>query len=122
MKRRPQKKAAAPRLPDNFTTLDAVGVMRAQLQRDWALLESGKGFDGKKLTQQQYRMMRGSTLSALTALGEITGETLQMPESKVVKLPAFRRLVDAMTKALEAYPEAMTAVAAALERAAGSET
>lgn len=59
--------------------------------------------------------MCGSTLAQAYKL---TGEGLDMPESKLLQTPAFRRVLDTMTLALEPWPDAMRALAAALEKIA----
>ena len=52
---------------------------------------------------------------AMKILGAMTGESLDMAETKIVKLPAFQRIVAALVKALEPYPDAMKAAASVLE-------
>ncbi len=95
-------------------TVAAGAETLAQLVRDeLAKLAKAKG----TATHRQNQIKR--CVATLKMLGELTGETLQMPESKVVKLPAFRRLVDVVTRALDPWPEAMVAVRDAIERAAG---
>jgi transcriptional regulator with XRE-family HTH domain len=53
-------------------------------------------------------------LRALAELGKITGETLTIDESKILRLPAWRRIEDAIAKALEPWPDAARALARAL--------
>jgi hypothetical protein len=48
------------------------------------------------------------------ALGKLTGEARELSDTQLVKMPAFRRLVDKIVAVLEPWPEAMKAVAEAL--------
>ena len=65
-------------------------------------------------TQRQNQIKRCADI--LRKLGEVTGESLRIPESKIVRLPAFRRVVDEIVRALEPWPEAMASVGQALDR------
>lgn len=100
---------------------DAISLVRAMIDEDLARVRLGKGLDGKALSPTQHRLLRGQLVGFVERLGKLTGETLQMPESKVVRLPAFVRLVDVMKRALEPWPEAMVAVAEAFRRAESGE-
>ena len=120
--KRPKRVLMAPAPPDGelrpvTTALDAVGLVRAMIDEDLARVRDGKGLDGKKLSPTQHRLLRGQLVGFVERLGKLTGETLQMPESKVVRLPAFVRLVEAIRGALEPWPAAMVAVGEALKRA-----
>jgi hypothetical protein len=53
---------------------------------------------------------------ALERVGRVTGDGLTMPESKIVKLPAFRRVVADVVKVLERWPDALVAVGETLAR------
>jgi transcriptional regulator with XRE-family HTH domain len=52
---------------------------------------------------------------ALHSIGKLTGETLDMSEERLLRLPAWRRVKDAIFAALRPWPEAKVAVAEALE-------
>jgi hypothetical protein len=69
-----------------------------------------------KLSEAERDRAAASLSVALVRLGKVTGETLEIPNAKLVKLPAFRSVVEDMVRALKPYPEAMAAVAAELER------
>lgn len=95
------------------SALDAVALVRETLVEERARLQ---GKEGDELTPTQRRMLLSSLVGYAERLGKITGETLQIPESKIVKLPAFRRVVGEMTAALAQYPEAAAALVATLQR------
>lgn len=84
------------------------GMVRAELEDLGKLKATG--------TQRQNMIKR--CIVTLKQLGELTGETLLMPESKIVRLPAFRRVADRMVEALAEHPEARKALAVALEKMA----
>lgn len=65
-------------------------------------------------TRRQNQIKRCADI--LRKLGEITGESTRMPESKVVRHPSFRRVVDEIVRALERWPEALKAVGETLDR------
>lgn len=47
----------------------------------------------------------------LDQLGRITGESLVITETRIVRLPAFRLIVDELVRALDRWPDAQAAVA-----------
>ena len=47
----------------------------------------------------------------LDKLGRITGESLVITETRIVRLPAFRLIVDELVRALDRWPDAQAAVA-----------
>lgn len=125
--RKSKRRVMAPVPPDRelrpvaATAADAVGLVRQVIDEDLGRVREGKGLDGKALSPTQHRLLRGQLVGFVERLGKLTGETLQMPESKVVRLPAFQRLVEVMKRALEPWPPAMVAVAEALRRAEAGE-
>lgn len=64
---------------------------------------------------------RRKTISVITReierLSKLTGETLDFPESKIVRMPAFVRLMREVGEALQGHPDALAAVVEALKRA-----
>jgi len=54
--------------------------------------------------------------AALTLLGRMTGESQDMPEQRIVKFPAVRRVLDVVVAACAPWPAAQTAVLEALKR------
>ncbi|MGD0530352.1 MAG: hypothetical protein ABSE49_34780 [Polyangiaceae bacterium] len=109
------KRSTFPKPPD-LRGLGAEQMLRAMLQSNSEILHAGVDHAGVPLTQQQHRMLQTQNADLLDKLGELTGETKQMPESKIVKLPAFRRVVAEVVKVLEKWPEALVAVGETLAR------
>lgn len=58
--------------------------------------------------------------AALAVLGRITGEAQEIGEQRILRLPAWRRIEDALATALVPFPKAARAVAEALEELAES--
>lgn len=112
------RKAATVRRPKE----DLVQIVRDMLVEDLDRCTKGTGLDGEPLSPTQHRLLRGQIVNYLERLGKLTGDTLQIPEWKIVKLPAFRRVVASMRTALEPWPEAMFAIADVLDRAERGET
>ena len=95
---------------------DTIAVVRALLEKDLERAETGAGLAGKPLTETQHRVLRNQIVTFLERIGRLTGESMQMPERKIVKLPAFRRAMDDVVRVLGKYPDAAAAVAAELRR------
>ena len=57
-----------------------------------------------------------SATAILQYLGKLTGETQEMSEARIVRLPAWRRIQSAIEHALARWPEAMNAVGEELQR------
>ena len=57
----------------------------------------------------------------LDKLGRLTGESLSMSESKLVRLPVARRFVDTMLRSIEKWPDALAAAVEAFESIGGTE-
>lgn len=55
-----------------------------------------------------------SAARTLEILGKITGETREMPEERVLRLPAWRKIQDRLVEVLSPFPEALRAVGEAL--------
>ena len=58
----------------------------------------------------------GKAIQAAGLLGKLRGEAASLSEATICRHPAFGRVLDALTSALDPYPEAMAAVATVLER------
>lgn len=114
----PAKRPKVPSIPPPVVTTAASGVALLQelVSQDIEALRTGKDKHGKRMTPTALRLMQRSTVTNLRELGELTGESSAMPESKVVRLPAFRRVVTEMVTALERWPEALVAVGETLAR------
>jgi hypothetical protein len=96
---------------------DLIELVRSMLQADIKRAESGIGYDGKRLSVTQHRLVRSQCVGNLYKIGKLTGETLEIAESRLVKMPAWRSLRSRVLAALAPYPEAMAAVIAALKDA-----
>jgi hypothetical protein len=98
----------------NASTLDLLDrAIRSELQ----VLED----PGKKMTATQRGTLLQRALRMRLQLGELTGETLEIPMGKLVRMPAVRRLLDDMKRTLGPFPEAARAVAQELLRIAAGE-
>lgn len=53
---------------------------------------------------------------ALTRLGQLTGETLDLPESKLVRMPRLKAIFATVIDALTPWPQALAAMADAVKR------
>jgi hypothetical protein len=120
--RKSRRQVYVPTPPDGqvrpvSSAADAVGLVRQVIDEDLGRVRQGKGLDGRALSPTQHRLLRGQLVGFVERLGKLTGETLQIPESKLVRLPAFQRLAEVIKRALEPWPPAMVAVAEALRRA-----
>jgi len=62
-----------------------------------------------------------SCIASLTYLGKITGHTLEINESRILRLPAWQRIKEAIVEALKPWPEARRALADRLKEL-GAET
>jgi transcriptional regulator with XRE-family HTH domain len=68
----------------------------------------------------QARLRRASTIAQCSKLlGHATGESQDLSESRLLRLPALRRIVEAIRRALVPWPDAMQRVAEELERIGG---
>jgi hypothetical protein len=98
-------------LVGQFSALDAAGYVRAVIVREGKRL----GLKGTKMSEQQRRLVISGLAKSVEQLGRITGETLEIPDSKWCKLPSTRRMVANIVEALRPFPEAARAVADVLE-------
>jgi hypothetical protein len=96
--------------------MGAVRLLQELIAEDIVSIRSGKDRNGKRLTPTAHRLLQRSALAQVRELAKLTGEADAMPDSKIVKLPGFRRIVEDIVRALGPYPDAMAAVAAELER------
>jgi transcriptional regulator with XRE-family HTH domain len=93
--------------------LDAEARVRAQLARLDALRS-----DPDLLPQARLRL-EATEIAAVKELRQITGEGVVVDEAKIVRLPAWRRVVEVVMGALRAHPEAQADVAKALREMGG---
>lgn len=114
----PAKRPKVPPAPPPVVTSAASGVALLQelVAQDIHALQTGKDKHGKRMTPTALRLLQRETMKTLKEIGELTGESSSMPEAKVVRLPAFRRVVTEVVTALERWPEALVAVGETLAR------
>ncbi len=88
------------------------------------VLEAEKAHDdstpreAKLHTLEQFRLATDAH-ALLDKIGKLTGETQQIPESRIVRLPAMRRILDRCVGALKPYPAALAAFSEALRELGG---
>jgi len=100
--------AAAP--PSDLARVDAEGRLRAQLAR----LDSLRS-EGRDLPPQARLRLEATETRCIELLSRLTGEGQEIGESRIVRLPAWRRIQDTIVEALRPHPEAAVAVMAALK-------
>lgn len=112
------KRPPAPSVPPPVVTsaMGAVRLLQELIAEDIACVRSGRDRHGKKLTPTAHRLLQATAMKNITGLAKLTGEADAMSDSKIVKLPGFRRIVEDIVRALGPWPDAMAAVAAELER------
>ena len=93
---------------------DTVRARAAKLQAmvDKLLLELDTDPDS---TPRERSKVMHSAAQTLGLIGRITGESQDLPEAKLLKLPALRRVQDRIVEALSPWPDALRAVGEALQ-------
>lgn len=90
---------------------DAEARLRAQLAR----LDALRSTASEDLPPQVRMRLEATETRCIELLGKLTGEGQEIGESRIVRLPAWRRIQDAIVVALRPYPDAAVAVMAALK-------
>jgi transcriptional regulator with XRE-family HTH domain len=85
-----------------------------RMQRDLDGLLDQLELDASATPHERAKVL-ASAATVITALGKLTGEAQDVGESKIVKLPAFRRIVERFLDSLRPWPDAGRAVADSLE-------
>jgi transcriptional regulator with XRE-family HTH domain len=85
------------------------------LARDLDRLREAAWNDPDATTLERAKILNSAAVG-LKLLGTMTGELLEVNEARVLKLPGFRRIDEAITRALTPWPDAMRAVGEALKR------
>lgn len=93
---------------------DAEQRLRAQLTRLDKLRADGEREDADLPPQARLRL-EVTMLRCTEALARFTGEGQEIGESRIVRLPAWRRIQDAIVVALRPWPDAAVAVMKALK-------
>lgn len=104
---------SAPAEPAAVNGLNGHGMATGDIGPDVLkalILDTVKALGSSATPYERLRIMRSAT-DTLTALGKLTGETLDMPEEKILRLPAYRKLKAQILEALRPWPEAIHALA-----------
>ena len=110
MKRKRPHKAIPAKKSGPFSALEGANLLGELLRQELERLQKS----GRKMTDTQRGTLMRRCSTMIRELGEITGETLELPESKLVRMPQVRRLFLRVIAALEPWPEALAAASAAL--------
>jgi transcriptional regulator with XRE-family HTH domain len=86
----------------------------ARLQRTIDQIQEEAQTDPETTRREKVAVLKGA-IEALALLAKITGESQEMSEARLIRLPAMRRLVEQLLKALEPWPEAMRAAGEVLK-------
>lgn len=89
---------------------DAEARLRAQLARLDALRKAGGD-----LPPAQRMRLESTETKCIELLGKMTGEGQEIGESRIVRLPAWRRIQESVISALRPWPAAAAAVVKALK-------
>ena len=104
---------------DPVSAADPTRSMGEAATRLRAVLGELEAMDPGELSDQA-RLRRASTMAnILKQLGQQTGESQEIGEARIVRLPAWRRVVEAMLRALDPWPAAQAAVAKTLDELGG---
>ncbi len=97
------------------------GSVTAKAKRLDRLVRAGLDMleSDKTLTNIERFRLATDTHQLLDKMGKLTGETQLMPESRILKLPAWRRIQDAVLVALKPHPKALAAFVKTLEDLGG---
>lgn len=108
-----QEAPQAPAAPDE--ALDDKSV-RARAERLQRMLDAqlGQLERDTQATPLERAKVMSSVAATLKVLGAITGEAQEIGESRILRLPAWRRIEDALIEALRPWPEAARAAAETL--------
>lgn len=107
--------------PSLHTYANGGGSVLARAERLQGMVDSllAKLDADTKATPLEKAKVMASTASTITLLGKLTGESQEISEARIVRLPAFRRIVEKMKEALRPHPDAARAVGEALKELDG---
>jgi hypothetical protein len=94
------------------TATDAVEEVREMIRTQIKRLKDPK----ERITEAQRVKAIGALTNSIAMLGRITGETLEISDAKLLRLPAFRRIQEVLLQALKPHPEALRVAGEALQR------
>jgi transcriptional regulator with XRE-family HTH domain len=124
----PPTAAPAPAVASSSTPIDYAPVappadtVAAKARRLEQLVVAGLTMleRDESLTAVERFRLQSECQKLLDKLGRLTGESQVIGESRLVRLPAFRRAVDEIVRALRPWPAAQVAAADALAALGGS--
>lgn len=96
-------KAAAPAAVD-----ESIQGRVDRLQRTIDYFQEAALTDPQMTTRERLAVL-GDAIAALRDLARLTGESQEISEAKLLKLPVLRKIVDDLVRALEPWPDAMRA-------------
>lgn len=95
-------------------TSDSVEDRVARLQRTIDKIQEEALTDGQTTRREKLAELKAA-IEATALLAKLTGESQQISEAKLLKLPQLRNIFDRLLAALEPWPEAMHAAGKALK-------
>lgn len=110
--------ASAPSIapvPDDAPVDLSSRTLARELARDVMAIRRELALDGELSLLDRIKVIRGCTEN-LRLLGTITGESLEISEARILRLPALTRVQDALIRALTPWPEALQAAGEELQR------
>jgi len=113
---------AAPRVvppPDEFKSTPLNGVsFRVETQRLYdeviRLRQRAEGYREANDDRMYMKALREAAIQQ-TLLGRLLGVTTQISEERILRMPAFRHLIDRVLSAVAPWPEALRAIIETLE-------
>ncbi|MCB9584565.1 MAG: hypothetical protein H6718_04175 [Polyangiaceae bacterium] len=96
-------------ISDNASTAELVSELRSEAIYQLRHLRTAD------LSPELRFKLADKATTLITSLGKLTGESAAITESKILKSPQWQRIEEAITDALEPYPEALEEVLIALK-------
>lgn len=93
---------------------DTIDGRVARLQRTIDEIQEQVLADPGTTRREKLAELKGA-IEATGLLAKLTGESQEMSEARLIRLPVMRRLVEQLLKALEPWPDAMRAAGEALK-------
>lgn len=114
----PAPEVVAPPPPGDVTALRGEFSVRARALRldtkVHELLE--RVTDDMETTDLEKFKCLNSAAATLNLLGKLTGQTQDVNEARILRLPAFQRIQDTLVRVLSKWPDALRAVGEELQR------
>jgi transcriptional regulator with XRE-family HTH domain len=93
---------------------DTIAGRVSRLQRTIDKIQEEVLADPDTTRREKLAELKGA-IEATGLLAKLTGESQEMSEARLIRLPVMRRLVEQLLKALEPWPDAMRAAGEALK-------